>query len=209
MIDPESSIDIVLAALKATEPSPGFERRLLEALAAPSAASPRPARRWLSLPALARVRRSLPAAVPFFLAAALLLTLSFAFFHQHVARTSTVTNQARTTLYPHDQLLAPSSLHQVERPQSVLRHTAPHSRLGRHGVPASHAPAQLASFPAPPLPLTSQEKLLLRVAHAQNPQQSALLNPALRASLAARDNEDFQIFFASATAIPPEDPPPN
>ena len=34
-----------------------------------------------------------------------------------------------------------------------------------------------ASFPAPPLPLTEQERLLLRLAHRGDPENMAILNP--------------------------------
>jgi hypothetical protein len=52
-----------------------------------------------------------------------------------------------------------------------------------------------ASFPAPPLPLTEQEKLLLRLAHRRNPEDTAILNPAAQAAQSAKANDQFQQFF--------------
>jgi hypothetical protein len=50
------------------------------------------------------------------------------------------------------------------------------------------------SHPAPPMPLTQQEKLLLRVARTDNPQVLAMLNPTLRAQQEAKEKEEFEEF---------------
>jgi hypothetical protein len=54
---------------------------------------------------------------------------------------------------------------------------------------------QAASFPAPPLPLTEQERLLLRIAHRRDPEDTAILNPAVQAAQSAKATEQFQQFF--------------
>jgi hypothetical protein len=59
-----------------------------------------------------------------------------------------------------------------------------------------HAP----SHPAPPLPLTPQEKLFLRMLHYGNATQLAELNPMVRAKQDAAEAADFKAFFP--------DPPP-
>ena len=56
--------------------------------------------------------------------------------------------------------------------------------------------AQTAGFPAPPLPLTDQEKLLLRLAHRNDPQDMTLLNRDAQAAQSAKATEQFQQFFA-------------
>jgi hypothetical protein len=53
-----------------------------------------------------------------------------------------------------------------------------------------------ASFPAPPMPLTDQEKLLLRLAHKNDPVELATLDPKLRELQDAEDQAEFQRFFA-------------
>ena len=78
-------------------------------------------------------------------------------------------------------------------PQSKLR---PASRKER-----------IASFPAPPMPLTAQERLLLRAAHSDGPQRSALLDPDLRASVDRERGEEFHRFFIAATTIQQEELP--
>ena len=59
-----------------------------------------------------------------------------------------------------------------------------------------HAP----SHPAPPLPLTPQEKLFLRMLHYGNATQLAELNPMIRAKHDADETAAFKAFFP--------DPPP-
>jgi hypothetical protein len=53
-----------------------------------------------------------------------------------------------------------------------------------------------ASFPAPPMPLTEQERLLLRMVHRGEPVELAMLDPRLEAISDAEEKEEFQRFFA-------------
>jgi hypothetical protein len=94
------------------------------------------------------------------------------------------------------------------------RHTGSEQHLGRGPVPrqergesaALQAPSsaeQAVSFPAPPLPLTTEEKLLLRLAHHGDPAETAMLNPANREAEEKAETAQFEQFF------PPPAPPPN
>ena len=56
-----------------------------------------------------------------------------------------------------------------------------------------------ASFPAPPLPLTDQERLLLRIVHKRDPVEMAELNPAVRAARDEEDKRAVQRFFEPST----------
>jgi hypothetical protein len=58
---------------------------------------------------------------------------------------------------------------------------------------------QTASFPAPLMPLTEQEKLLLRVAHRGDPEELAMLNNEMRAKQEADGQAEFQKFFEPST----------
>lgn len=203
-MDPiDHSIETVLTSLREAEPSPGLNRRLLDTIASLEAATASNSGRRPS-PRLSAVR----AAGWLSLAATLVLTLSLAFLHQHHLAPTPST----ATTVPSVTSEAPISTSNPQSNSSDRREEPPHVALSHGAQRRAHPQAaalhstRLASFPAPPLPLTPQEKLLLRVAHAQNPQQSPTLNPALRASLAARDNENFQIFFAPATTIKPYEP---
>ncbi len=59
-----------------------------------------------------------------------------------------------------------------------------------------HAP----SHPAPPLPLTPQEKLLLRIAHKGDPVELAMLRPEIRARQQAEGKAEFEKFFELPTS---------
>jgi hypothetical protein len=54
---------------------------------------------------------------------------------------------------------------------------------------------QAASFPAPPMPLTAQERLLLRLANKVDPVEMAMLDPKFRAMQDAEEKAEFQRFF--------------
>jgi hypothetical protein len=55
------------------------------------------------------------------------------------------------------------------------------------------------SFPAPPMPLTEQERLLLRIAHKADPVELAMLDPMQRAARDAEENADVKKFFEPST----------
>ena len=54
---------------------------------------------------------------------------------------------------------------------------------------------QASGSPAPPLPLTEQEKLLLRLAHRRDQEATALLNDDVRAAQTVKTAKQFQEFF--------------
>jgi hypothetical protein len=56
-------------------------------------------------------------------------------------------------------------------------------------------PTQTPGFPAPPLPLTAQEKLLLRLAHRNDAPDMNLLNRDVQAQQSAKATLQFQQFF--------------
>ena len=60
-----------------------------------------------------------------------------------------------------------------------------------------------ASHPAPPLPLTEQERLLLRIAHMGDPVELAMLDPMTRAARDVEEGAEFQRFFGSAMVRQP------
>ncbi len=62
-----------------------------------------------------------------------------------------------------------------------------------------------ASFPAPPMPLTEQEKLLLRLRHKNDPVELAMLDPKLRELQDAQEKAEFQRFFPQPVLKQPAD----
>jgi hypothetical protein len=81
------------------------------------------------------------------------------------------------------------------KPQTAVEQR-PSSDLDAQAVADLHAP----SHPAPPLPLTPQEKLFLRMLHYGNATQLAELDPLVRAQQDADETTAFKAFFP--------DPPP-
>jgi hypothetical protein len=60
-----------------------------------------------------------------------------------------------------------------------------------------------ASHPAPPMPLTEQERLLLRIAHRGDPVELAMLDPLRRAARDVEEQTEFQRFFKPRTIDQP------
>jgi hypothetical protein len=60
-----------------------------------------------------------------------------------------------------------------------------------------------ASHPAPPMPLTEQERLLLRIAHKGDPVELAMLDPLRRAARDVEEQTEFQRFFKPRTIEQP------
>ena len=216
----QASIDAVLTGLREIQPAPNFERRLLETLASHPAALPHAVRRWSQpsswLPLSSRDRIHLRPGAWTALAATVALTLSLAFLRQHhqpVPTTRAATPSPAISSRPSIAAAPPSgatretcchSEPSEEPSQLVLSHGA------QRRTPAIHTKAlRLASYPAPPMPLTDQEKLLLRAAHSADPQHSAVLDPNLQARAEAASAAEFQLFFVAATTIRNQEPPPD
>ena len=172
MRDADRTIERLLAGLRDAEPPGGMERRILEALdgmgARKVAAS---TSRW---------RRPLRPAIAMLVACTVILMVAFT-----VQQRTHVPGQRFVPLKPKPGLNgAPnivSSRQGSQKPQRVRSH---------------RETTQTASFPAPPLPLTEQEKLLLRLAHRGDSDSTAILNPDVRAAQTAKATEQFQQFFA-------------
>jgi hypothetical protein len=201
MRDAERTIERLLAGLSDAEPPGGMERRILEALDGMGA-------REVAVSA-SLWRRPLRPALAMLLACAVILMVAFT-----VQQRKHVPGQQVIPLKPHGTPgQAKYGLHGAPNINSSLRvsqepelaapdHRVRLPRRTTSDVPAKHsqdAPAvgetQAASFPAPPLPLTEQEKLLLRVAHRRDPENMAILNPDVQAMLSAKATQEFQQFF--------------
>jgi hypothetical protein len=188
MKDADGTIERLLAGLRDAQPPGGMERRILEAI---DGVEPREAAASASL-----WRLPFRPAIAMLLAGTVILMAAFSVEqHKHVP------GQQLVPLKPTEGLNgAPnifSSLQVGQKPQrsngAALRQLPPVKHP--HDAPAAGA-TQTASFPAPPLPLTEQERLLLRLAHRGNADNMAILNPDARAAQTAKATEQFQQFFA-------------
>ncbi len=172
MKDADGTIERLLAGLRDADPPGGMERRILEALGGMETRK-MAASASLWLPAMALL-----------LACAVILVAAI------------MVRQTRHA--PADLGHSTSAdVRPATRPELVTQKaaTGPQRTTSRvvlrrpHEVPAS------ASFPAPPLPLTEQERMLLRLAHRGDAENMAMLNPDLRAAQTAKATEQFQQFF--------------
>jgi hypothetical protein len=173
----DGTIERLLAGLRDAEPPGGMERRILEALdgmgAREEAASTsfwRPAMALLSV-----------CAVILFVAIAV----------QHRRAPANLSHSTKNA----EERDATKTAVVAQREPVVRRRTSSRVSVGRPPGAAVTREKEAASFPAPPLPLTDQEKLLLRVAHRADMDKMALLNPDVRAAQTAKATEQFQQFF--------------
>lgn len=191
MKNAEPTIERLLAGLRGAEPEPGMERRILEAIEARETVASFSLRNKLrpqTLPAFALQ-----------LASALAVTAALVViaFHER-SRGHEVSIHPPTLavrLKSPAEAITPPVASSTRRPTSRV---SPKHRRAAAVVPDLRA----ASMPAPPLPLTAQERLLLRLAHRRDPEDMAMLNSAAQSAQLARANEEFQQFFGmSATEM--------
>jgi hypothetical protein len=170
MKDPDRTIENLLAGLRDADPPSGMHHRILDAMVA---------RRVTTHSA----RRLLHPAIVMSLACALAITI-WVQHHRHIPTNlrSYMTNGDAPRTKP---------------PQTVADITPREPRRSASRVLLR--PTQIPGFPAPPLPLTQQEKLLLRLAHRHDAQDMNLLNPDVQAQQSAKATQQFQQFFGMDT----------
>jgi hypothetical protein len=203
----EEAIEKVLAGLRDAEAPEGMERRILDALE-----NGEPVRAgsvwhrllplWLLAPVGAMTRVLVCGA-----ALAGVVVVVFAASAIRHAGSSPV--QSKKEVAPEKLSPAPPSV--VDAPSVA----ASLSRKGRAGLRVRSAVGETqsvrtvdsedsvalsemraASFPAPPMPLTEQERLLLRIAHKGDPVEVALLDPNQRNLQEMKEKAEYQSFFA-------------
>jgi hypothetical protein len=185
MKDADETIERLLAGLRDAEPSSGIERRVLMAMEAREAvASDSPWRR-LSLPWLLRPAIAMSSAC---VVASLIVAIAV---HQHRDRPADV--RSHSTRADARQATGPEAV--AQQAPIVPRRMVSRVSVRRPRDVLAAKETQAASFPAPPLPLTEQERLLLRLAHRRDPEDTAILNPAVQAAQSAKATEQFQQFF--------------
>ena len=90
--------------------------------------------------------------------------------------------------------------------QRTQRRAVMSARMGeRHDVlqveRGEERMVRVESFPAPPAPLTEQEKLLLKIAHSGDPVELAALNPEIAEGLEDKSRSEVQKFFYKPPVI--------
>ena len=211
----DQRVDAVLGALGDARPADGLEQRVLQRLAAePVTVSPTLASR------LPRLRFALPAAV----AACALCTAVVVLHHAKTApprQDATVAASAVTKnkgfKSPAEDAAAhgaaqriPERVHAAALRSGAFCDAGPCSG-GARGVLAEPQLATASpkdatrerSYPAPAMPLTEQERLLLAIAHRDDPVQIAMLDPTERSMRQAREHAETVRFF-TPPPLPPD-----
>jgi hypothetical protein len=186
MRDADETIQRLLAGLRDAEPSAGMQRRILEAMEAREAAAAAPLWRrlrssWRLHPAAMSLASGVVAT------GALIVAIAV---HQHWSVPADTRSHVNTAV---GRTTQPEAV--AQKAPIMPRRLASRGSLRRPGEVSAVPQTQAASFPAPPLPLTEQERLLLRLAHRRDPEDTAILNPAVQAAQSAKATEQFQQFF--------------
>jgi hypothetical protein len=213
MKNSEEAIERVLAGLRDVEAPDGMERRILAGLEGQRAAEARSGLRrfmpvWLAMAEGRVAARALVCGVA--LAGVVVLALA-------------IPAMRRAGRVPEHSEIVGGHVKVVPRTPSVIA-TGDGKRSSRvssgRSATTTNAPGakpvseadsdesiamseiQAASFPAPPMPLTEQEKLLLRIARKVNPVEMAMLDPKARAMQDAEEKAEFQRFFGQTARQP-------
>jgi hypothetical protein len=113
-------------------------------------------------------------------------------------------------LMPHEQRIPEAKHAQVSAQPMAAPHTAERDRVPRVALVRRlqrHPPrraagrremARTVSYPAPPAPLTMQEKLLVQVAEHPTPGEIAMLDPVVREKQETAEDAQFAKFVAQA-----------
>ena len=195
----ETSINRVLTGFRTATPTEGIEHRILRVLEKRATAPSR----W---------RFTVPATWAF--AAASIATVVLCSAHQHRQGTARIASPP-SPLAPGSKPLrdARDKLAKSQSPMArmyISNHVSKTTTAAPEPMSTEDALAvyesQAPSHPAPPMPLTEQEQLLVRILRKGDPVELAMLDPKLRSSEEASSRADFDRFF-SKTSSPIATPP--
>ncbi|MEG9438134.1 hypothetical protein JAO29_18455 [Edaphobacter sp. HDX4] len=196
----DDAIDRTLAGLRDTPVPEGMERRILKALEESGSDRSRPRRSPIFPWKIAGACATVAAVALFFILMP---------GRQHTPRGPAGSHSnpqptARTAVNPHRAATIPSTA------TNLASNTRPHppreQRLHRTtavtstGAEATEPDHSHVNLPPPPLPLTSEERMLQQIAHARAPFELAMLTPDRRAAQQQRERAEFDQFFAPSEA---------
>jgi hypothetical protein len=168
----DEAIDKVFAGLRDVEAAEGMERRIMAAVRQRAAAPRTLPLRWFAVGGFA-------------LAAAAVIALLAG------PRPASVPAPVQANVQPQTQSPPPEPA-----PARPRRRTPAVRANAEAPVPATNVLA--ASFPAPPMPLTEQERLLVQVAQRGQPAELPVLDPDALAQQETRSEQVFEAVLASA-----------
>jgi len=202
----DDAINKTLSALKSAAPPEGMEARILQRLQQHANAAPAAPFHWRDLLtgsalAVAWWRGALSGV------ATALLFVGTLLLAQHSLRTISGHAQPAVSQVHAPHNLAPVVASAPNAPSHANPCVTPNLLHARHIVPAYRAEASFtASFapshPAPVLPLTAQERALVRLVQTVNPKQLASFNFDAQEKAEAQEIDDFNKFFTPPPAPP-------
>jgi hypothetical protein len=203
--DPEDLLARIYSGLRDAQPPIGMQRRILESTRAsdcPFAAVPA-RRRWSSLDRSASMY-SVACGI-----AAVLVPILVLLFVVHPHRQTSPRLATSNTPLIHQSMSPASTLPKASNaqrarpvPSSARLRTASHKPTERvlcDCDPLALAELRAPSHPAPPLPLTAQEQLMLRIIRRGDPTQLAQLDPLQRQAALVRERAQVSKFFNPST----------
>jgi hypothetical protein len=199
MRDSDQAIEKVLAGLRDAEAPSGMERRILETVQNHASAHSR----WDWLTTTLRRIAASPMAYAAALAGVLALTLAIPAIHQRQQapiQAAKATAAAPLASTPSSLVVDDSEPSRPAMISRTRRRTQPKKlelvdSQESLAMRETNAPSRLA----PPLPLTEQEKLLVRFVRTRTPEQLAANDPAKVAAHDALEQAEFDRFFGLFT----------
>jgi hypothetical protein len=190
MKNPDEAIDRMLKGLRDAEAPQGMERRILEVVSQ-------------SAPAHSRWTSVFLKAQPWAIAAAAAIVVSLAASlalhrnHQvdHAAATPKLHTSPAVTTAQTEVAATIIPQHKKSLGVSLQTTTAPKTEAISDEDALAISEMLAPSKPAPPLPLTHQEKLLAEVVHHGAPEELATLRPDVRARQIEISKAEFHDFF--------------
>jgi hypothetical protein len=209
MKNSEETIERVLAGLRDVETPEGMERRILDGLEGRVQARSglgRFAPAWLAMPSRPVATMSLMCGIAFagLFAIALAIPAIRRFGHtpaQSLSQPKVNSVSVESLIPAVPETVAKNA--QLRSSGSGARFAARKNAIRTKAVRDTDSVAlnemHDASFPAPPMPLTEQERLLLRIVHKGDPVEMAMLDPAVRAARDAEEKAAVTNFFEPPT----------
>ena len=197
-------IDRVLHALRDTTPLTGMDRRILNILEAHSSqkgVSTSKASSGSVIPSEAKRSRGIPAFRDARTTTFLRWTTTAALAALIIAAALTMTSHRRTRqptpTAAHNPLLPSQTTTATTQPPSHQTTAPSHTKPTPPQFTETEQPAEDAqlSHPAPPIPITAQERILMHYASRGRTEDLAQISNEHNAAKEQQDAEDFQAFF--------------
>jgi hypothetical protein len=195
MENPEKAIERVLEGLRDAEAPVGMERRIVEAVRERVAVGA--GHGWLRRPIWLETRRmGWGVGAVAVLAVAMLYTMR---------RAPDLPQRRAVAMMPAVGLQGAVANGGTERRDVRERLGVSRARRANSRVveDSDSIALRASNHPAPPMPLTEQERLLLRIVHKGDPVEMAMLDPMQRAARNVEEEAEFLRFFGEATSGQP------